>query len=86
MRRTTTCRTVVGAVRAASEDPAPEAAARAVSRPAAVRFDPLVCTDATGRYVGVVGVEDVVLDLVAAHGDGGAVRGTGAVAGRGVPA
>jgi len=40
-----------------------DAATRAVSRSAAARFDPLVCTDGTGRYVGVVGVEDVVMDL-----------------------
>ncbi|WP_337060788.1 EAL domain-containing protein [Kineococcus sp. G2] len=70
----------------APETAVPEAAARAVSRPAAVRFDPLVCTDATGRYVGVVGVEDVVLDLAAAHEGGGAARVAGAASGRGVPA
>ncbi|WP_432535195.1 EAL domain-containing protein [Kineococcus arenarius] len=56
----------------APETAVPEAAARAVSRPAPVRFDPMVCTDATGRYVGVVGVEDVVLDLA-----GGTGRGAG---------
>ncbi|MEZ0163549.1 EAL domain-containing protein [Kineococcus sp. LSe6-4] len=52
----------------APETAVADAAARAVARSAAVRFDPLVCTDAAGRYVGVVGVEDLVLDLVAATG------------------
>ena len=50
----------------APETAVPDAAARALSRPAPVRFDPLVCTDATGRYVGLVGVEDIVLDLAGA--------------------
>ncbi|WP_432495299.1 EAL domain-containing protein [Kineococcus gypseus] len=81
----------------APETSLPHAAARAVSRPPGVRFDPMVCTDATGRYVGVVGVEDVVLDLAgAARGAapqpgwpapapaaGAPVRGA---VGRGVPA
>ncbi|WP_432563422.1 EAL domain-containing protein [Kineococcus sp. SYSU DK003] len=49
----------------APETAVSEAAARAIARDGDVRFDPLVCTDATGRYVGVVGVEDVVLDLAA---------------------
>ncbi|WP_432521868.1 EAL domain-containing protein [Kineococcus sp. SYSU DK006] len=59
----------------APETAVPEAAARAVARPGPGRFDPLVCTDATGRYVGVVGVEDVVLDLAqSARGAGGRAR------------
>ncbi|WP_432540569.1 EAL domain-containing protein [Kineococcus sp. SYSU DK002] len=49
----------------APETPVAEVAARAVARGGAVRFDPLVCTDGTGRYVGVVGFEDLVLDLAA---------------------
>ncbi|NAZ84199.1 EAL domain-containing protein, partial [Kineococcus sp. R8] len=47
----------------APETAVADVAERAVARPAATRFDPVVCTDATGRYVGVVGVEDVLLDL-----------------------
>ncbi|WP_432547279.1 EAL domain-containing protein [Kineococcus sp. SYSU DK004] len=47
----------------APEDTVHDVAVRAVARAAGARFDPLVCTDATGRFVGVVGVEDVVLDL-----------------------
>ncbi|WP_369052147.1 EAL domain-containing protein [Kineococcus terrestris] len=47
----------------APEDTVHDVAVRAVARAAAARFDPLVCTDATGRFVGVLGVEDVVLDL-----------------------
>ena len=54
----------------APETSVPEAAARAVSRAPELRFDPLVCTDATGRYVGLVGVEDLVLDLSAGGGEG----------------
>ncbi|NAZ87689.1 EAL domain-containing protein [Kineococcus indalonis] len=54
----------------APETSVPLAAARAVSRAPEVRFDPVVCTDATGRYVGVVGVEDLVLEL-----SGGACAG-----------
>lgn len=52
----------------APETPVHEAAARAVARGLSVRFDPLVCTDPAGRFVGVVGVEDVVLDLAATPG------------------
>ena len=52
-------------IRLAPETPVSEAAGRALARAAGVRFDPLVCTDSTGRYIGVVGVEDVVLDLAA---------------------
>ncbi|WP_432512367.1 EAL domain-containing protein [Kineococcus sp. SYSU DK001] len=59
----------------APETPVAEVAARAVARGGTVRFDPLVCTDGTGRYVGVVGFEDLVLDLAAASGTG---PGTGA--------
>ncbi|PRY18053.1 EAL domain-containing protein (putative c-di-GMP-specific phosphodiesterase class I) [Kineococcus rhizosphaerae] len=49
----------------APETPVSAVAARAVARPVPVRYDPLVCTDPAGRYVGVVGFEDVVLDLAA---------------------
>ena len=47
----------------APETAVADVAERAVARAPATRFDPVVCTDATGRYVGVVGVEDVLLDL-----------------------
>jgi EAL domain-containing protein (putative c-di-GMP-specific phosphodiesterase class I) len=57
-------------IRLAPETPVSEAAGRALARGVAVRFDPLVCTDSTGRYVGVVGVEDVVLDLASAPAAG----------------
>ena len=57
-------------VRLAPETPVSEAAGRALAREASVRFDPLVCTDSTGRYIGLVGVEDVVLDLAAAPAAG----------------
>jgi len=52
-------------IRLAPETPVSEAAGRALARAVPVRFDPLVCTDSTGRYIGLVGVEDVVLDLAA---------------------
>ncbi|WP_380155377.1 EAL domain-containing protein [Kineococcus gynurae] len=44
-----------------------DVAVRAVSRPTGRRFDPVVCTDETGRFVGLVGVEDLVIDLAAAQ-------------------
>jgi EAL domain-containing protein (putative c-di-GMP-specific phosphodiesterase class I) len=40
-------------------------ARRAMSRPPAERFDPVVCCDARGRYVGVVKVERLVEGLTA---------------------
>ncbi|MEW1958307.1 EAL domain-containing protein [Kineococcus sp. NPDC059986] len=55
-------------VTVAPETTVTDVAARAVARSADVRFDPLVCTDAAGRYVGVVGVEDLVLELAATCG------------------
>ena len=57
-------------LRLAPETPVAEAAGRALARGGPVRFDPLVCTDSTGRYIGLVGVEDVVLDLAAAPAPG----------------
>lgn len=59
-------------VTVAPETAVTDVAARAVARSAGVRFDPLVCTDAAGRYVGVVGVEDLVLELAVASGAGAA--------------
>ncbi|GAA0290675.1 EAL domain-containing protein [Kineococcus aurantiacus] len=49
----------------APETPVRQVAARALARPGPVRFDPLVCTDPAGRFIGVVGFEDLVLDLAA---------------------
>lgn len=43
----------------ADDDPA-DLARRAMSRPAATRFDPLVCCDETGRYVGLIQIERLV--------------------------
>ena len=37
-----------------------ETLARAMTRPPAHRFDPVLCTDDTGGVVGVVRVEDLV--------------------------
>ena len=51
---------------APSADPA-EVARRAMLRPVVSRFDPLVCCDVRGRYVGVVRIEQ----LVTALADGG---------------
>lgn len=59
-------------VTVAPETAVTDVAARAVARSAGVRFDPLVCTDAAGRYVGVVGVEDLVLELAVTAGGGAA--------------
>ena len=42
-----------------------EAARRAMSREAAHRFAPLVCTDAQGTVLGVVAVDDLVISLCA---------------------
>lgn len=53
----------------APETAVADVAERAVARAPATRFDPVVCTDATGRYVGVVGVEDVLLDLARHPGE-----------------
>ena len=57
-------------LRLAPETPVPEAAERALARAGPVRFDPVVCTDSAGRYIGLVGVEDVVLDLAATPSSG----------------
>ncbi|NHC15310.1 EAL domain-containing protein, partial [Motilibacter sp. E257] len=47
--------------------PLGDAALRAVSRPADRRFDPLVCVDDTGRYVGVVLLDAIVTALATAR-------------------
>jgi hypothetical protein len=38
---------------------------RAMARPAAERFDPLVCTDDQGRYLGLLRIEQLVHRLLA---------------------
>ena len=45
-----------------------QAAQRAVTRPAGHRFQPLVCTDDAGRFVGVVRIERILDFLAAATG------------------
>jgi hypothetical protein len=40
-------------------------ARRAMARPAAERFDPVVCCDPRGRYVGVVKVERLIDGMAA---------------------
>ena len=48
---------------------APEAVvARAMARPAADRFDPLVCVDDRGHYLGVLRIEQLVHRLLAGPG------------------
>lgn len=46
----------------------PEVARRAMLRPPETRFDPLVCCDVQGRYLGLVPVERLVAALAGAHG------------------
>ncbi|MBB4661721.1 EAL domain-containing protein [Conexibacter arvalis] len=45
----------------------PEVAQRAVLRPPATRFDPAVCCDGRGRYIGLVRIERLVAALALAH-------------------
>jgi EAL domain-containing protein (putative c-di-GMP-specific phosphodiesterase class I) len=47
-----------------------ETARRAMARPSETRFDPLVCIDRSGRVLGVVAVEDLVLALADARAAG----------------
>ncbi|MDT7544344.1 MAG: hypothetical protein QOE99_454 [Actinomycetota bacterium] len=49
-----------------AEDQAHEVVARAMTRPPRTRFDPLVCVDGTGAYVGLVHVEHLVTAAVTA--------------------
>ena len=42
--------------------------ARAMARPAADRFDPLVCVDDRGHYLGVLRIEQLVHRLLAGPG------------------
>jgi hypothetical protein len=44
-----------------------EVVARAMTRPQQTRFDPVVCVDADGRYVGLVHVEHLVTATVTAR-------------------
>lgn len=45
----------------------PEVASRAVLRPPATRFDPVICCDTRGRYVGLVRIERLVAALAGAR-------------------
>ena len=45
----------------------PEVARRAVTRPLPTRFDPVVCCDGRGRYVGIVRIERLVSALALAR-------------------
>lgn len=45
----------------------PDVARRAMARPAAIRFHPLVCCDERGAYIGLVSVERLVMALAAAR-------------------
>ncbi len=58
------------------DTPLTEAAQRAMTRDRSVRYLPLVCTDAAGRYVGVVPVERLV-NAVSALADQAGVAARG---------
>ena len=45
------------------DTPVADAAARAMARPRDVRFTPLMCTDAAGRFLGILTIEDLVAHL-----------------------
>jgi EAL domain-containing protein (putative c-di-GMP-specific phosphodiesterase class I) len=49
---------------ARAEDQADDVVARAMTRPARTRFDPIICVDAAGAYVGLVHVEHLVTAAV----------------------
>jgi EAL domain-containing protein (putative c-di-GMP-specific phosphodiesterase class I) len=51
----------------APAEPPAQAARRAMSRPAPERFDPLACCDESGRYLGLVTVEQLVRALADAE-------------------
>ena len=51
-------------LRALPSDDAAEMLQRALARPPALRFDPVVCTDATGAVVGLLRVEDLAAAVV----------------------
>lgn len=42
------------------DTPVADALSRAMSRPPETRFTPLVCTDAAGRFVGILKIEDLI--------------------------
>ncbi len=53
------------------DTPVADAAARAMARPQAARFSPIACTDAAGRFVGILRIERLMEHLVAeARGNG----------------
>lgn len=45
------------------DTPVAEALSRGMSRPPETRFTPLVCTDAAGRFVGILKIEDLIGNL-----------------------
>ncbi|WP_040320072.1 EAL domain-containing protein [Aeromicrobium marinum] len=45
------------------DTPVGEAATRAVARPRAARFSPVVCTDAAGRFLGILSIERLMARL-----------------------
>lgn len=47
------------------DTPVPDAVARALTRPRSVRFDPVVCTDSAGGFLGVLHLEDLMTHLAA---------------------
>jgi EAL domain-containing protein (putative c-di-GMP-specific phosphodiesterase class I) len=54
------------------DTPLDQAAQRAIVRPVAQRFQPLVCTDDAGRYVGIVRMERLVEGLARSGNEAGA--------------
>lgn len=50
--------------------PLVETARRAMARPSAGRYDPMLCVDGAGRVIGVVAVQDLVLALADARAAG----------------
>jgi EAL domain-containing protein (putative c-di-GMP-specific phosphodiesterase class I) len=67
--RTGERRVVPVTLRVLPSTPTAEAARRAMTRPAAYRFDPLLCTDPGGTVVGLVAVDDLVHHLARPAGD-----------------
>ncbi len=58
----------VTSLQVSADTPVADAARRAMQRPDEHRFHPIVCTDDTGRFTGLVRMERV-LDFLAAQGD-----------------
>lgn len=49
------------------DTPVAASVARAMSRPPETRFLPLVCTDAAGRFIGILKIEDLIAQLTDNH-------------------